>query len=160
MDALKLNLNADLRGPTRAKMDDELRMALKGPALTLRFSAPVLGQTQISTAFGNRSSAFAPAPEPRTASEARHPFLHTDHAIPSQCPSAAVRGLTRPSPRVFNPDEIEVHTKRPEPSADASRAIGGLFAVLLSTDGQYLEFRALIPVPGFQEIRRFFGDAA
>jgi len=44
MEALKLILNSDLRGPTRAKTDDVLRMALKGPALTLLFSAPVLRQ--------------------------------------------------------------------------------------------------------------------
>jgi len=85
--------NADLRGRTRARMDDELRMALKGPALSLQFSAPVLRQTQISTAFGNRSSAFASALEQRTASEARHPFLHADHIIPGQRLSAAVSVL-------------------------------------------------------------------
>ena len=42
LDDPKLNLNADLRGPTRAKMDDELQMALEGPARALQFSAPVL----------------------------------------------------------------------------------------------------------------------
>ena len=103
VDALKLNLNADLRGPTRAKMDDELRMALKGPALSLQFSAPVLRQTQISTAFGNRSSAFTSAPEQRIASEARHPFLPADQTIPGQRLSVAVRGRQRPSSLVFNP---------------------------------------------------------
>jgi len=103
VDSLKLNLNADLRGPALAKMDDELRMALKGPALTLQFSAPVLRQRQVSTAFRNRSSALASAPEQRTASDARHPFLPNDHTIPGQCSSAVVRGRQRPSPRIFSP---------------------------------------------------------
>jgi hypothetical protein len=102
-DALKLNFDADFRGRTRAKMDGELRMALKGPALPRLFSAPLLRQTQISTAFGNCSSVFASAVEQRTASEARHPFQHTDHTVPGQRLSAVVRGRQRPSPRAFNP---------------------------------------------------------
>jgi len=46
VDDLKLNLNADLRGSTRAKTDNALRMALEGLALTLQFSDPVLRQAQ------------------------------------------------------------------------------------------------------------------
>ena len=103
VDALKPNLNADLRGSTRAKMDNELRIALKGPALALQFSASVLRQAQKNDYRNPSKSAFASAPEQRTASEARYPFLHTDHNIPGQRSSAAVRGLQRPSPRVFNP---------------------------------------------------------